>query len=235
MIATYLLWTDKLPWFQKWKNPGPKRYSQRAELYISPFANECRCVGLLDSTNKNSTWAVWCHGWMLLSHSQFEQRNNVADISSCTRWVVVQECLPRPTNRFHLVSIVNNLSIPREARIIPRDLSPENYRESKVVDLGEVVTEPNPQWSEFEFHWFFTKTRYGIASWEFDDQVPYTSLDVSTSLFSHVGASGRFGTSGLFKVSFYLGLCACLLSSSIVYLVSNYYGKQEIPPRIPTQ
>ena len=201
--------------FKKWKPCGPKPYTRNQSIYLSPFANESRCLGLLESIKKNGTWAVVCHGWMLLSGSQFEQINNMVDVSCCTCWVIVKEYLPEPTNRSHIATIVDNFRIPKDARILPGDMSPKNFRGSQAVDLGAVLTEPHPAWSEFGFRWFFTKTLLGIASWEDDDQVPDTSPDIVASLSSRVDTSGRF------SVSFYLCLYAFLLSSSIVYLGRN--------------
>jgi hypothetical protein len=149
---------------------------------------------------------------MLLTHSQYCQINDVVDISCCTRWVVVKEYLPEPTNRSHMDTIVNNFRIPREARILPWDMSPENYRGSQVVDLGRVLTEPHPEWEDFEFDWFYTTTLQGIKLWEFNDQAPYVSPDVVAPSSSHVDTFRRF------NVCFYPCLYAFLLSSLIVYL-----------------
>jgi hypothetical protein len=152
---------------------------------------------------------------MLLTHSQYDQIHKVVDISCCTRWVIVKEYLPVSTNRSYIDTIVNNFRIPREARILPEDMEPENYSGSQVVDLGRVLTEPHPEWSEFEFDWFFEKTLRGIEDWDFDDQALYTSPDVVAS------SSSRFDTFRRFNVSFYPCLCAFLLPSLTVYLRRN--------------
>jgi hypothetical protein len=140
----------------------------------------------------------------------------VVDISCCTCWVVVKEYLPVPTNRSHKDTIIDNFHIPREARILPQDMRPKNYRASQVVDLGHVLTEPHPEWkNDFSFHWFYENTVQGIASWDFDDE------DSHTSSGAVVPPSSRIDNFGCFNVSFYLYLYAFLLPSSVLYLGWN--------------
>lgn len=46
--------------------------------------------------NLEGTWAVKRHGWMKLSDDQFTVIDKTADLSSCTRWVIVKDYISTP-------------------------------------------------------------------------------------------------------------------------------------------
>lgn len=107
---------------------------------------------------------------MLLSDSQFESVNNVVDVSFCSRWVIVKDHITKPTDRSHINDIFDNFRIPRQAKMHPRDVRPENYKESKMLDLSRTRTFPHPEWSDFEYMWFYQHTVHCVEDWEFNDR-----------------------------------------------------------------
>ena len=130
---------------------------------MTPLANESRAFARLDSQNENGTWAVECYGWMKLSETQFNTIRNVVNTRGLSRWVIVKEYLPMPTNHSHIHTVFTNFKIPKAARIWPgEDLRIENYRGSKIVDLSSTTTCPSPCWSEYLFKLFYRETIFGV-------------------------------------------------------------------------
>jgi hypothetical protein len=122
--------------------------------------------------NENNTWAVKCYGWMRLSDSQFENINGVVDISFCSRWVIVKDYISTPTDSSHIHDIFDNFRIPQKAKMIPRDVRAENYKESKFFDLGQTITYPHPEWTDFAYDWFYENTVHCVEYWELNDKSP---------------------------------------------------------------
>lgn len=152
--------------FKKWKQPGPVFYPYDQARYTTPLAYESRAFARLESQNENGTWAVECHGWMKLSDMQFNTIGNVVDTLCLSRWVIVKEYMPMPTDHSHIRTIFTNFDIPKAARIWPGDdIRIENYRGSKIVDLSSTVTFPSPGWSEFQFGFFYEETVFGVFDW----------------------------------------------------------------------
>ncbi|EHY51784.1 hypothetical protein ABEF92_002397 [Exophiala dermatitidis] len=149
--------------FKKWKQPGPVFYRYEDAVRMTPLANECRAFARLNSHNENGTWAARCYGWMKLSDTQFEVISRVVDSHGLSRWAVVKEYLPMPTEGCHFDEMRDKLKIPGRLRIYPQDLRLENCRGAKVVDLSSTLTAPCAEWSEFEFNFFFSE----IAPWMF--------------------------------------------------------------------
>jgi len=167
--------------FKHWKQPGPVFDPYEKAIYTSPLANESRGFARLHSGKKDGTWAVRCHGWMKLSDAQFGAIEAVVDAEDLSRWVIVKDYLPTLTDASHTDQILKNLAIPKSLRILPRDMRPQNYRASKIVDLSCTFTAPCPEWSEFEFNFFYTETVYGVLDW-FEDPPKMSSLTSQTFL-----------------------------------------------------
>lgn len=89
---------------------------------------------------KNGTWAVKCHGWVKLSDEQFASFSKSSQADS--RWAIIKDYIPNETTAEDLPELQRKMLIARRARLHPRDLKPENYRGSFIVDLGEVRTYP---------------------------------------------------------------------------------------------
>lgn len=116
---------------------------------------------------------------MKLSDTQFKAIGDVVSTHDLSRWVVVKEYIPTPTNFSHIQKIHTNFKIPREARILPQDVWAENYRGPKMVDLSSALTEPSPDWSEFAFKLFNTHAIYGVFDWFEGQTVESASDDVT--------------------------------------------------------
>ena len=95
---------------------------------------------------------------MKLSDTQFKMIDTAVQYPDLSRWVIVKEYLPEPTNASHIEEIYARFSIPRQARILPKDVRVDNYRGSKIVDLSSTLTAPCPGWSDFEFDFFYKET-----------------------------------------------------------------------------
>lgn len=115
---------------------------------------------------------------MKLSDTQFETLENIIDTSGLSRWVIVKEYIPLPTNVSHIRQIHAKFEIAKKARILPQDVRVENYRGTKIVDLSSALTEPCPEWSKFSFEFFYQETVHGVFAW-FPNQPPRV---VSSSL-----------------------------------------------------
>ena len=102
---------------------------------------------------------------MKLSDTQYKAIRNVVNADDLSRWVIVKEYSPMTTNTSHLDQILKNFTIPKKLRILPQDVRMENYRGSKIVDLSCCLTDPCPEWSEFEFEFFYSKTISGLLTW----------------------------------------------------------------------
>ena len=151
--------------FKQWEQPGPVFFPHDQAIYTSPLANESRAFARLDMRNENGTWAARCYGWMKLTDVQFKMIGDVVSTHGLSRWVVVKEFLPMPTDPSHVQTIFTNFKIPKEARILPQDVRVENYRGSKIVDLSSTLTFPCPEWPEFLFEFFNKNTIYGVFDW----------------------------------------------------------------------
>jgi Kinetochore Sim4 complex subunit FTA2 len=103
------------------------------------------------------------------------------------RWVIVKDYISTPTDLSHIDDIFKNFRISQEAKMHPRDVRPENYRESKFLDLSRTRTFPHPEWSDFEYVWFYDKTVHSVKNWKFDNESrPHSRGDLSTSFFTKV-------------------------------------------------
>ncbi|KIW83107.1 hypothetical protein Z517_02351 [Fonsecaea pedrosoi CBS 271.37] len=176
--------------FQEWKQPGPVFYSNHDAICITPLACECRAFARLDSRRENGTWAVRCYGWMKLTDAQFKALGGVVDTHNLSRWVVVKEALPQPTNRSHLETIYKNFEIPKRARIYPRDIRIENYRGSKIVDLSSTLTKPCPEWRGFWFDHFYKETINRTQTAPAYEPFQMVVVPVYNHLFDSVGNPG---------------------------------------------
>lgn len=118
---------------------------------------------------------------MKLSDAQFGAIEAVFDAEDLSRWVIVKDYLPTLTDASHTNQILKNFAIPKRLRMLPHDMLPQNYRGSKIVDLSCTLTAPCPEWSEFEFNFFYTETVYGVLDW-FEDPPKRSSLTSQTFL-----------------------------------------------------
>ena len=117
--------------------------------------------------NLEGTWAVKCHGWMKLSDDQFAAIDKMADLSSCTRWVIAKDYISTPTDPSDIDKILDNFRIPFKARMIPGDIRPPNYKGEYFVDLGNTITFPHPEWSTRRYNWCYEKAVNCVKYWEY--------------------------------------------------------------------
>lgn len=122
----------------------------------------------------NGTWAARCHGWMELSDTQFEVIAKTTGPHSLSRWVIVKEYIPVPTNASHIREIYAKFDIAKRAKILPQDIRVENYRGASIVDLSSALTHPCPEWSEYLFKFFYEETVHGVFDW-FPSPLPQTT------------------------------------------------------------
>ena len=118
---------------------------------------------------------------MKLSDAQFRDIGDVFDGEGLSRWVIVKDYLPMLTDASHTNQILKNFAIPKELRLLPHDVLPQNYRGSQIVDLSCTLTSPCPEWSEFEFNLFYSETVYGVLDW-FEDPPKRSFLTSETFL-----------------------------------------------------
>lgn len=102
---------------------------------------------------------------MKLTDAQFKVLGDVVDTHGLSRWVVVKEARPLPTDPSHIWTIFKNFEIPKQARILPQDVRIENYKGSKIVDLSSTLTAPCPEWREFWFDHFYKETIFSVFDW----------------------------------------------------------------------
>ncbi|KAI9741259.1 MAG: hypothetical protein M1834_002975 [Cirrosporium novae-zelandiae] len=144
---------------------------------LTPFVNECRAFARLDDLHENGDWAVECYGWMKLTDEQFTivkklvYVDNDPDLDSkdtvnLTRWAIVKRYMPELTRITDLPHIIETLEIAKCARMHDEDPSPDNYRGSRLVDLGCVKTWPHPLWTSYDDHAYDTHPGAFVESWK---------------------------------------------------------------------
>jgi hypothetical protein len=102
---------------------------------------------------------------MKLTDTHFRVLGSVTDTSGLSRWAIVKEYRPVPTDPSDIQTIFTNFKIPQEARILPQDVRIENYRGSKIVDLSSTLTKPCPEWRDFWFNHFYKATKNSVLKW----------------------------------------------------------------------
>ena len=115
--------------------------AEEEKPYTFPFSHECRAFARLDSVGKNGTWAVKCHGWMKLSDQQFYPISHSWG-NICSRWTIVKYYISEPLRITDDPDIQRKMRIANEALLYPRDVCPQNYRGTFLVDLSSVYTYP---------------------------------------------------------------------------------------------
>lgn len=111
-----------------------------------------------------------CYGWMKLTDEHFKVLGTVIGTSGLSRWAVVKEYIPIPTDPSHIQTIFESFKIAEEAEIMPQDVRIENYRGSKIVDLSSTLTAPSPGWSDYWYDWFYKESTRCVFRWFKDDE-----------------------------------------------------------------
>ncbi|PGG98354.1 hypothetical protein GX51_06841 [Blastomyces parvus] len=135
-------------------------------MLMAPFVREARAFARLDSVGENGTWAVKCHGWMKLTDQQFKALG--AKNRKFCRWAIIKDMIPDEISMSDIPEVRRKMQIARKALLWPRDVKPENYRGSFIVDLGSTRTYPEVRhrfWKTRRREDFASMDRY-FADWE---------------------------------------------------------------------
>lgn len=116
---------------------------------------------------QNGTFAVRCYGWLRLSSEQLYAASKLFQTYELGPWGIMKDFEEINTTTEHIPSILEKLDIAYKAKIVLDDLRPENYKESRMLDLGTTRTYPHPVWSDREFEWCHSHYRRGIEEWVF--------------------------------------------------------------------
>lgn len=96
--------------------------------------------------------------------------NKIADLGSCTRWVIVKYYLSTPTDLSHIEKIFDHFQVPLKAWMTPADVRPQNYKSQYFLDVGKTITFPHSKWNRNLFHWFYANlqsTVHYVRDWEY--------------------------------------------------------------------
>ncbi|PGG97274.1 hypothetical protein AJ79_09260 [Helicocarpus griseus UAMH5409] len=147
--------------FEHWATRGLEnpKLTKDEQLMTAPFIHECRSFARLDSIGQNGTWAVRCHGLMMLDDEQFKSLGSDHRIFS--RWAIVKGFIRDELAVSDIREIRRKMQIARKALLWPKDIKPENYRGSFLVDLGSTRTYPY-----IHRFWSNTSRREWFAYWE---------------------------------------------------------------------
>jgi hypothetical protein len=102
---------------------------------------------------------------MELSDSQFNEIGNIVNRQGLSRWAIVKKVRTISTDQSHIDTIFKNFQIAKNLLIFPQDIRIENYSGSELLDLSCALTYPCPEWSQFEFEFFYEETVHGVYDW----------------------------------------------------------------------
>jgi len=119
--------------------------------------------------SQNRTLAVGCHGWTKLTSHQLGDINQRFGIFDISPWAIIKEVENIDSTPMHVPSIIKNLGIAYDAKILLKDIRPENYKGSRLLDLGTSRTWPHPLWSEFEYISSRETKSAVVRNWKFVD------------------------------------------------------------------